>query len=232
MNTIENQAINYRYERKFVVTELTKPQVELLIKLHPGMFSEIFYERFINNIYFDSCLMNCYFATIDGLRNRIKCRIRWYGDVLGYIEKPVLELKIKDGLVGRKKFYPLTPFSLDEKFSIEDIMVVFKNSDLPGSLGVDLTSMQLTLLNRYSRRYFQTADRNYRMTIDSKLEFYRINQKNNTFLHKSVDDHYLIVELKYNQDLDNHASRISSYFPFRVTKSSKYANGIQKIYLW
>ena len=38
-----------------------------------------------------SLIKNC-FNNVDGLKNRVKVRIRWYGDLFGVIEKPVLEL--------------------------------------------------------------------------------------------------------------------------------------------
>ena len=43
----------YRYERKFIFTNKTAREVETMIKLLKGGFSEIYSERFINNIYFD-----------------------------------------------------------------------------------------------------------------------------------------------------------------------------------
>ena len=45
---------NNRFERKFVIPRISKFQVEKFIKTHPGVFSEIFHERQVNNIYFDT----------------------------------------------------------------------------------------------------------------------------------------------------------------------------------
>jgi len=33
---------DFRYERKFLISGLTKAEVESIIKLHPAMFSEIY----------------------------------------------------------------------------------------------------------------------------------------------------------------------------------------------
>ena len=38
------------------------------------------------------------------------------------------------------------------------------------------------------------------------------------------------MELKYNKKHDVNAHKISSHFPYRVTKSSKYVNGINSMY--
>ncbi len=220
----------YRFERKFFISDLMRQEILALVKLHPAMFSEIYHERSINNIYFDTPTLQYFYATVDGLGRRKKCRIRWYGDLLGHIAKPVLELKIKEGFVGRKESYALTPFALDENFQFGTANEVFKNSALPAKLKMELFSVQPTLLNRYHRRYFQSVNRHYRITIDSDLEFYRPKARGNTFLHKTLDRNNVIVELKYSNEKDFHADSISRHFPFRVTKSSKYVLGVDMLY--
>lgn len=227
---VNNQ--DYRYERKFSISALNKHEIEAIIKLHPGMFSEIYHERFVNNVYFDTFKMKSYFESANGLRDRVKVRIRWYGNVFGVIEKPVLELKIKTGLLGRKDRFPLIPFAIDDKFRPETIADVIKKSSMSDMLKEDMASLEVSLFNRYRRKYFQSADRKYRITIDSELEFYQIRACNNTFLHKLVDPGTTIVELKYGQERDNEAKWITGYFPYRMTKSSKYVNGIERLCLW
>jgi len=221
---------DYRFERKFFVTDLTKHEILRLIKVHPMMFSEIFQERFVNNIYFDSPDLDDYYASVDGLDHREKRRIRWYGDLLGRIEKPVLELKIKDGVVGRKENFPITPFSLDESYHFNTTVEVFKKSDLPAKVKAEMIVLLPALLNRYRRQYFQSANRRYRVTVDTDLEFYRLKPRSNTFLDKWIDRESVIVELKYANKKDSAADLISRHFSFRVTKSSKYVNGINWIY--
>ena len=51
----------FRYERKFIISQLDRHHVETLIKNHPAMFSEIFHERSVNNIYFDTHQLKHYF---------------------------------------------------------------------------------------------------------------------------------------------------------------------------
>jgi len=217
----------YRYERKFFITELSKYQVESLIKLNPGLFSEIYYRRFINNIYFDTFDFKNYYDNTEGVTDRVKVRIRWYGDLFGYIEKPTLELKIKNGLVNKKISLPMRPFHLNENTEISGILDSI--DDLKESLTIDFRDLSPSLLNRYSRKYFQSANGFYRITIDSDLCFYEINKRNNTFLNQSVDRDSVILELKYDRQHDSGAAQITSHFPFRNTKSSKYVNGVHKV---
>ena len=87
----------WRYERKFFISGLKKEDIEFMVKLHPAIFREIYHERTVNNLYFDSYEMKSYLDNVSGNSQRAKVRIRWYGDLFGIIEKPVLEVKIKRG---------------------------------------------------------------------------------------------------------------------------------------
>ena len=86
-----------------------------------------------------------------------------------------------------------------------------------------------SLVNRYVREYFISADKKFRITIDNEQAFYGIKNKYNSFLNKFVDFDNTILELKYDKGHDSEASIISSQFQFRMTKSSKYVNGMSKI---
>lgn len=223
---------NYRYERKFVVSGLSSHEIESIISLHPAMFSEIYSARFVNNIYFDSPGMNHYFNNIDGLVERVKARIRWYGELFGNISNPSLELKFKRGLVGRKVGFPLPQICIDASLQKDSLLKVLKQSDLPDSLKLELVSLEFALLNRYWRKYFQSIDGRYRITLDTKLECYYMHGHSNTFLNKSIDLKDPVIELKYAPKEDDGVDQICQYFPFRMTKSSKYVSGIEGLYMW
>ena len=88
-------------------------EIEALVNLHPAIFSQIYHPRFVNNLYLDSLSLNSYFCHVNGLKDRVKVRIRWYGDLFGPVDEPVLELKIKRGSLGRKESFPLASFRGD-----------------------------------------------------------------------------------------------------------------------
>ena len=62
-----------------------------------------------------------YRDNLNGVQNRIKHRIRWYGEVIK-VEEPILEYKIKQGELGYKESYPLLGFVFDEAFRFEDYL--------------------------------------------------------------------------------------------------------------
>jgi hypothetical protein len=222
---------SFRYERKFVSTNLSKYEVESIIKLHPAIFSEVYPQRFVNNIYLDTSQLSSYFDNEDGVNKRVKTRIRWYHDLFGAIADPCLELKIKDGYLGGKLRIPLQSFYLDQNCSMAVLQNVFATSNLSSLLREQLKSMSLALLNRYARKYFESADHKFRITLDSDLEYFTINDCCNSFTARLMDTQKVIVELKYDQADDDQARFITNYRPFRLTKNSKYVTGIQSLRL-
>jgi len=219
---------DYRYEKKFLINELSKYEVESIVKLHPAIFSEIFYPRFINNIYFDSFNLNNYYDNIEGTAERMKVRIRWYGDLFGYVEKPILEKKIKKGFLGKKITIPIKSFELKENTKTSDLLQ--SSNDLKETFAVYFDSLKPSLLNRYLRKYYESCDGNYRITVDTEQSFYLVNSHGNFFLNKIADNNTVILELKYNHDYDSGASYITTKFPFRLTKSSKYVTGVERVF--
>lgn len=224
-------AQSFRLERKFLVDQLDEHDVISLLRFHPAMFKEIYPPRYINNIYLDDPMMGSFHDNVDGLSERRKIRVRWYGELFRMVEKPVLEFKLKRGLAGQKAQYPLSPFSLDGNFSEGYFKEVLRQSSLPHEAKSRIVSQDAVLLNRYYRWYFATPDMRFRVTIDSGLSYYHLHKYRNRFDHKWVDYQNIVVELKYQPEDDLEGCRISSGFPFRMTRSSKYVTGIEQVYL-
>lgn len=224
---MERAANKYRFERKYVISELSAHEVEHVVKRHPAMFSEIFHARFVNNIYFDSIGMDDFHDSVTGSLRRMKSRIRWYGDLFGEIENPVLELKIKHGLEGRKLSYPLQPFRLDKNFGSHTIKNHLLRSSVSESVRRRFEQLFPVLLNRYRRKYFQSIDRRFRITLDDDLYFYKVDNLGNTFVRSCRDEHHVILELKYDGEFDSVAQSAGNMLPFRLVRSSKYVQGIE-----
>lgn len=221
---------NYRFERKFTIPiHRSVKSLVRIIKENRTFFREVFQQRKINNIYFDTVGYNDYFDNVLGVSDRKKIRIRWYGEMFGKIEKPILEIKIKKGLVGDKWSYKLKPFILDNNFLSDDIQKVFLISNLPLPILESLKMVFPSLLNSYQRRYFLSADKKFRATLDFELQYHKIENRFNNFNLKPSLDPNKIVELKYKLEHDNLANKVTTQFPFRLNKNSKYVNGINTI---
>ena len=224
-----NQSEELRHERKFLISDYAAAEVEQIIKYNPACFTEIYHQRIVNNIYFDTLGFESYYGNIEGDIERTKVRIRWYGNLFGEINNAILELKIKKGLLGRKDYYSLLPFKMDEKFSKEQIVQALDSDEIPKHIRNMVISMHPALLNSYSRKYFISKDKQFRITIDNNLTYYRISYNRNTFLNKVVDNKSVVLELKYDSQLESEAKKIGNKFTFAMTKNSKYLQGIERV---
>ena len=141
----------YRYEIKFIVPGQFSHTIDHAIKLNPAMFTKIYEPRYINNIYFDNNLTK-YMENIDGISNRKKIRIRWYGDFFGHVKTPVLEIKEKKSMLINKRSYSFPSFDTNSSINIKN-MINYKISDNKQNYQF-LKLMESTVVNRYNRRYF------------------------------------------------------------------------------
>ncbi|MFK5857635.1 MAG: polyphosphate polymerase domain-containing protein [Bacteroidota bacterium] len=219
-----------RFERKFVVMDMHYHEVVQQVKNNRAAFLPLHQPRHINNIYFDTSDLDFYTDNVSGKGSRKKVRIRWYGDLFGNISKPVLEFKMREGMVGNKLSFPLAPFTIGNKFSGDYIQDIFKQSELPDWVNTVLPMLQPALLNRYHRQYFISFNGNFRLTIDDELTYYGIGTGLNNFMEKHVSDD-VIVELKYDNKHDGiDSAYVTNDLPFRLSKSSKYVNGFEMLH--
>ena len=217
---------HYRYERKFVVNDSSAMRAEMVLKQNPALFRSIYKPRQINNIYFDSPGLECFYDNLFGNRERWKVRIRWYGETKGKIRQPILEYKLKKGLVGTKRSWPLASFEINGGFDGYALRDLILRSNIPDEQRHDLARLKPVLLNSYQRKYFISNDGLFRATIDQELRYYNLRSAWNMLYHAYEEHSKSVIELKYNQEYDTTASEITSAFPFRLDKNSKYATGM------
>lgn len=220
---------DFRFERKYHIEGVGTREIESWVMRCPAIFREAFPPRYINNIYFDTSSLGNYNQNLDGVANRTKIRIRWYGDLFGRVSRPVLEYKIKRGMVGTKDSHGLVDFDFEEGFCVDSLKAVFEASRLDESVMHDLSLVSPTLVNRYYRKYYLSADRDYRITIDSSLDFYRIARWDNFFVVRRSLDGSTVMELKYAGAISRLDYGITNFFPFRLTRMSKYVVGLELV---
>ena len=211
-----------RYERKYRIESVAPHLIRQGIKLHPAAFRSIFSSRQVNNIYFDTPAFNTYKDNVLGIAERKKIRVRWYGKDTLNIESAILEVKMRTNELGHKISYPLGSFSFLEINKLIDRV----NEFCPENLGL----LRPTLYNAYQRAYWETANRNFRLTLDVDLKFAPLIPE--LFIGRQVIKNYnvSILELKYQESLDDYADLITQNIPYRRTKNSKYVSGIDLCY--
>ena len=223
-----------RYELKSVYP--SRKYNDVLNTLYSSRFliREIFHERFINNIYFDTLGYSDYLANLHSEPDRKKYRIRWYGELKGHIEKPMLELKYKRGMTGGKKSLPLPEYAFGETFSYaayaSSLRGRFQNDGEAGFLTDELLQREPVLVNRYSRRYFLTLDGKYRITLDRDMWFYSyptaLRMKNYRFGTQAPS---MVMEIKFESADAKGAGDLLNDLKFRVYRNSKYINGMNAL---
>lgn len=210
-----------RYERKYRIEGLALSVILQTIRMHPAGLSKIHPDRQINNIYFDTPDLTTYKENVMGLANRDKFRVRWYGFDPFAIQKPKLEIKHRRNNVGYKTTH------LVEVFDFENLTPLIQQVN---SLSGTSALLRPTLQNSYKRAYFGTRDEKFRVTIDWDLSYASMLTSNQFIKHQHSEKNVFIMEVKYEQELEGEADRISQFFPFRSTKNSKYVTGIELCY--
>ena len=142
-----------------------------------------------------------------------------YGN-LEKVFKPNLELKIKSGNVGTKKIFKLKDSNLYELNNYLKLNNYFKKSNsLPDDIKLYLKSLYPVLINSYTRRYYESSNKIFRLTIDKSLKYSQLFNFSCSKRMKKED--FLIMEVKYQSDL-NMNNFLNYFFPFNITKNSKY----------
>ncbi len=227
---MEDELPNLRCERKFVAEGLSLSEALAMVRRHPALFRETYPSRVVNNLYLDSPALNDYFDHIHGTANRVKTRIRWYGNLAGHIAAPSLERKMKRGLASGKAAYPMRPLTVNGGIKPHDLEAALTGDGLPPALQTALRHLSPALVNRYRRHYFESADGRVRLTVDSDLQFLAVRHATGTFAPVTPRVPCIIFELKFAPGDAERAAAVTNALPFALTRCSKYVLGIEQLH--
>jgi hypothetical protein len=202
----------------------------MVVRTHAAHFREAYPPRIVNNVYFDTPSLSDYRTHVNGAAVRSKLRLRWYGQPDTVVRKSTLEVKGKRGQVGSKTAYAYGAMPAAEIFDHRRLAVRLREDCDDESLRERLANCTPSLFNRYSRRYFASADNRLRLTIDTALNFQAVRMRGSGARSMFDDRQLIIIELKYaaNSAGEDPCSIVS--WPFRVGRVSKYVYGIQRLY--
>jgi len=209
-----------RLERKYIINKNISSTD--FVNLFNGYFKETYSERIVNSVYFDNPEYHNFFDNIEGNQNRFKVRIRWYGDD---IKNSKLEIKVKEGLFGKKIITEIKNISKDS-----DFYQIIKNPknypDLDTSYIPYVINLIPTSYNNYLRRYFESFDGKIRVTVDSNLKFKKLYNFKLPKDKELLDFDYSIIEVKYKSSDEYLVSKIMRNSPLILRKFSKYTAGV------
>jgi SPX domain protein involved in polyphosphate accumulation len=208
-----------RYEIKYVYPDNYADFLARDVLSLPGIFSEIYYERQVNNVYYDTPALTDYFDARNGIPRRSKTRVRWYGE-LGEIKNPTLERKLKKGFAGAKSSASLAEYRLGE--NIAALKEISQDGYMVPGL-FEVANRIPTLVNTYKRRYFATPDDLCRITVDYDLRYYSLTSVETGF---GISGERTVLEVKFEQEDLPLASELMQALGRHIGKNSKYVHGV------
>jgi len=207
-----------RYELKYAVDHLTHEAVIAQLGMHPASLTELYPDRQINNYYFDTPDFSCYHQNVEGQPRRQKMRLRWYGTSQYPTSTSTLEIKQKDRELGWKDSYNVASNIHDQV----SLMTAVQQA------GILQSELQPVLKNTYIRSYFVSQDGLFRVTVDREQTF---TLPFAGLPALQLQRHPIVIEVKFEQEHHARSSDITQYMTFRQTKNSKYATGVEVLYM-
>lgn len=200
---------DWRYERKYLIQ--STDQKSFFEQIKNWGFYEQYPQRQVNNIYFDTPDLQFYQQSINGHFDRIKVRLRWYGNDL---QASQLEFKIKKGSLGRKEIFPIKSPNIED---LDQIKNQLTTNDYLQSIYVHLIEIST---NNYQRYYFHHYLYPIRLTLDFDLSF-------NSIL---IQDK-LVIEIKYSPEekIEKEVTSICQHIPASLSQFSKYTFGVEQL---
>ena len=178
-----------RYERKFIIKNKNCLEILNLLYKSNFFFKSHFPNRNVNSIYFDTKYLKCIKENLDGISNRKKFRIRWYGDYNNIIN-PNFEIKIKSNFETTKKTFEMKKFEKTKLNSDENL----KNlSNYINKRFFFNNYLNPTTLISYERIYLISADNLIRATIDFNIKSMKLLNSREDFFREYED---IVLEIK------------------------------------
>ena len=222
----------YRYEKKFTVPFSKQYLIPKIISSNGMRFIKHYETRKVNSIYLDTNNLTFYRENLEGLTGRKKFRIRWYDD-LNRDTKIFFEIKQKNNELGFKKIYQLKN-NFENNNPLHEIKKNFHsliNLDISSNINSLLYKLKPKIIISYRRNYFISNIYNCRMTLDTQINYAIIDQDRNNIWEDNQKNNEMIIELKYPGNFNQNIIFEKFDLPFRLSKNSKYVNGINKYYL-
>jgi len=216
-----------RREIKFPLVNRNPAGVYAAIRTHPMGFERLFPTRWIHNIYFDTPDFTCFYTSVSGASQRLKLRLRWYGDPDG-LDGGALEWKWRHGALGRKWVAPVRWEGDLAKQRWSTLRTSFRG-DLVARQRASFDALALaTLLNRYRREYWISRDGSIRLTLDDQLSFIPQYRSLAPQMRGAIGwNRVRVLELKAPAASMEAVRDAARGFPYRPGRFSKYTAGME-----
>ena len=208
-----------RIERKWNYTNVNHLILYNALLRSNFYFSVHYPKRNINSLYFDDLNYSSINENLDGISEKKKYRIRWYGPK-NKLNNPIFEIKIKKIFESHKKLYDLKKLNnlFILKFENLEFIKEFVNNQYKFS-----KIIYPVLTTHYDREYFISNNGLIRATLDYNLQSTHLKENNDL----NIGRNYLsntILEMKYDANLDIYVRENLKNINSRLSKNSKFVN--------
>jgi len=207
-----------RFERKWIFKNTNHYDILNKALKSKFLFHQHYPKRWVNSIYFDDNDYTSIKENLDGVNNREKFRLRWYGKNNFVLNNPKLEIKIKKSFLNYKRIFPLKKLNNLNLKNINHVKLI--NHEVNSIIKKKL--LFSTITTHYERLYLISDNKKIRATIDYNLKGTSFNCHFQNPIFKASRD--VIVELKYKKEYDNYVRSNLKKISSRFSKNSKYIN--------
>ena len=208
-----------RFERKWIYNDNDYlPLINSLIR-SKFFFKKQFPPRRVNSIYFDDNRLSSIRANLDGIRNKKKIRLRWYGKH-SILYNPILEIKSKDGFVIKKINYKVDKLNGINFLNTENLKFI---QNTINEIINPCCIIYPVLTTNYNRNYFISNNNIVRATVDYSLKSIYLKNLSQLDLMKNFP-FKCILEIKYPTNVDTYVRYNLREMTLRLSKNSKFIN--------
>ncbi len=172
--------------------------------------------RKVNSVYFDTSKYSSIRQNLDGVSEKKKIRIRWYGNK-DIITNPVIEIKSKKGFETKKESIKIKELNKIKLFDLKKI-----KENLNTKLKLKKT-VNPVLTTHYKREYFISLNGKIRATVDYNLQSIFLNNESQIDIVKNFNN-ICVLELKYPVSFDRFVRKYLKDITLRLSKNSKFVN--------
>jgi len=208
-----------RFERKWIFNSNNHIALINTIIRSDLFFREQYVARDVNSIYFDTKNYLSIRQNLDGISEKKKIRIRWYGDN-NIICNPSVEIKSKKGFETKKETILINEIDGCKIYDYRNLELISKKLNL---LLKSKKTIYPILTTNYTREYFISLNGKIRATIDYNLKSNFLKNLSQIEIVKNFKN-ICILELKYPTSLDRYVRKNIQNISLRLTKNSKFIN--------
>ena len=208
-----------RFERKWILYKRDPLQLVNSLIRSKLFFKTHFPPRKVNSIYFDTQNFSSIKENLDGISNKKKVRLRWYGKLDKLID-PIIEIKSKKGFETKKESLRMKILDNINFQNFDNLKLIKKYVNLKIN---PKKTIYPTLTTNYDREYFISSNDKIRATVDYNLKSVYIRNFSQFDIIKNFK-HTCILEIKYPLDLDWYVKNNLKEMSLRLSKNSKFVN--------